>query len=220
MERRARATALQAHIRGFLVRKKMQRLREHYESVVKEIEGDLLSLHWVGRLIPRPLFSQTRFCSKFAQLTRHTEPKSAVKLAQDEEAISKSLGKSEEVISALKTEEPAKEVAAPNQQHKATTLWKDCSGTKSSPATVTEEDTEHLNSSNESSVWGSTVLETGSTVGKDGLLCSKGEEVVPRHVSELRHHQNHLAMELLWFQQAITSRKNYLSLKQNLGTPE
>ncbi|XP_071992704.1 IQ domain-containing protein C [Engystomops pustulosus] len=35
--------------------------------------------------------------------------------------------------------------------------------------------------------------------------------------SELRKHRNHLAMEILWVQQAICSRKNYLRVKQRLG---
>ncbi|XP_030075519.1 IQ domain-containing protein C isoform X2 [Microcaecilia unicolor] len=197
----------------------MQRLHEDYESAVKEIEGDLLSLQWVGHLIPRPLFSRTRVCSELAQLTHQAEPKSSMKPAQDKEIVSKSLGKSKEVLSALETEEPTKEVAS-DKQRKARALWKDCSGMKSSPATVTEEDREHLNSSNASSVWDSIAVETGFTVGRKGLLCSKGEEAVPHRMSDLKQHQTHLAMELLWFQQAITSRKNYLSLKESLGTPE
>ncbi|XP_010177125.1 PREDICTED: IQ domain-containing protein C, partial [Mesitornis unicolor] len=43
---------------------------------------------------------------------------------------------------------------------------------------------------------------------------------LPRTRSELQAYRNHLVMELLWLQQAITSRKNYLMLKQRLGTPD
>lgn len=37
---------------------------------------------------------------------------------------------------------------------------------------------------------------------------------------ELQEQRNHLAMELLWLQQAINSRKEYLILKQTLRSPE
>ncbi|XP_040830054.1 IQ domain-containing protein C isoform X2 [Ochotona curzoniae] len=37
---------------------------------------------------------------------------------------------------------------------------------------------------------------------------------------ELQCHRSHLAMELLWIQQAINSRKEYLILKQTLSSPE
>ncbi|XP_008633414.2 PREDICTED: IQ domain-containing protein C [Corvus brachyrhynchos] len=41
---------------------------------------------------------------------------------------------------------------------------------------------------------------------------------VPR--SELQSYRKHLLMELLWIQQAIASRKNFLLLKRKLGIPE
>uniref|UniRef100_A0A8D2DKH0 IQ domain-containing protein C n=1 Tax=Sciurus vulgaris TaxID=55149 RepID=A0A8D2DKH0_SCIVU len=39
-------------------------------------------------------------------------------------------------------------------------------------------------------------------------------------LQELQYHRSHLAMELLWIQQAINSRKEYLILKQTLKPPE
>lgn len=39
-------------------------------------------------------------------------------------------------------------------------------------------------------------------------------------LQELQYHRSHLAMELLWIQQAINSRKEYLILKQTLRSPE
>uniref|UniRef100_A0A8C6RA93 IQ motif containing C n=1 Tax=Nannospalax galili TaxID=1026970 RepID=A0A8C6RA93_NANGA len=41
-----------------------------------------------------------------------------------------------------------------------------------------------------------------------------------QELQELQYHRNHLAMELLWLQQAINSRKEYLLLKQTLRSPE
>ncbi|XP_043361887.1 IQ domain-containing protein C isoform X3 [Dermochelys coriacea] len=46
------------------------------------------------------------------------------------------------------------------------------------------------------------------------------KQELPQTLPDLQCYRNHLAMELLWLQQAIVSRKNYLILKQRLGTPE
>ncbi|XP_066431129.1 IQ domain-containing protein C [Eleutherodactylus coqui] len=43
-------------------------------------------------------------------------------------------------------------------------------------------------------------------------------EVTMKSASELRKHRSHLAMEMLWVQQAIASRKNYLMVRQRLGS--
>ncbi|XP_074832766.1 IQ domain-containing protein C isoform X2 [Carettochelys insculpta] len=46
------------------------------------------------------------------------------------------------------------------------------------------------------------------------------QQELPQTLPDLQCYRNHLAMELLWLQQAIVSRKKYLILKQRLGTPE
>ncbi|XP_072274562.1 IQ domain-containing protein C [Pyxicephalus adspersus] len=38
-----------------------------------------------------------------------------------------------------------------------------------------------------------------------------------KNLKELQMHRSHLAMEILWVQQAISSRKNYLMVRQRLG---
>ncbi|XP_069827436.1 IQ domain-containing protein C [Dendropsophus ebraccatus] len=43
-------------------------------------------------------------------------------------------------------------------------------------------------------------------------------ELTMKTASELRKHRSHLAMEIFWVQQAIASRKNYLMVRQRLGT--
>lgn len=47
---------IQARVRGYLVRKKLSSLREEYENIVREIEGDLVLLEWCGETIQRPVF--------------------------------------------------------------------------------------------------------------------------------------------------------------------
>ncbi|KAL8220317.1 UNVERIFIED_CONTAM: hypothetical protein K2H54_043604 [Gekko kuhli] len=48
--------ALQAFVRGHLIRKKFQSLKGEYESIVKQIEGDLDQLQWSQHAIPKPVF--------------------------------------------------------------------------------------------------------------------------------------------------------------------
>uniref|UniRef100_A0A287D0S0 Uncharacterized protein n=2 Tax=Ictidomys tridecemlineatus TaxID=43179 RepID=A0A287D0S0_ICTTR len=43
-----KVSALQACVRGFLVRRQFQSLRAEYEAIVQEIEGDLGSLQWTA----------------------------------------------------------------------------------------------------------------------------------------------------------------------------
>lgn len=75
------------------------------------------------------------------------------------------------------------------------------------------------NDSSVSSVWDSANLEAESL---EACLEIPLEDIkdLPRTRSDLQSYRNHLMMELLWLQQAIVSRKNYLMLKQKLGTPD
>ncbi|XP_077045715.1 uncharacterized protein LOC129129952 isoform X2 [Agelaius phoeniceus] len=50
-------TRLQACARGFLLRRRLRSVREEFEAVVLEIEGDLRQLRWSGRVLQRPRFS-------------------------------------------------------------------------------------------------------------------------------------------------------------------
>ncbi|XP_071624090.1 IQ domain-containing protein C isoform X2 [Heliangelus exortis] len=70
-----------------------------------------------------------------------------------------------------------------------------------------------------SSVWDSTLLGAESLEASLGIPLEDLKEL-PRTHSGLQSYRNHLMMELLWLQQAIISRKNFLMLKQKLGTPD
>ncbi|XP_009707165.1 PREDICTED: IQ domain-containing protein C, partial [Cariama cristata] len=75
------------------------------------------------------------------------------------------------------------------------------------------------NDSTVSSVWDSAILEAEPL---EACLEISLEDIkeLPRTRAGLQSYRNHLIMELLWLQQAIVSRKNYLMLKQRLGTPD
>ncbi|KAG5856041.1 hypothetical protein ANANG_G00003680 [Anguilla anguilla] len=54
-------TDFQAKARGFLVRKELSGVRQDYEDIVSEIEGDLSHLEWRGGIIAIPLFTKNAF---------------------------------------------------------------------------------------------------------------------------------------------------------------
>ncbi|XP_074018243.1 IQ domain-containing protein C [Numenius arquata] len=63
------------------------------------------------------------------------------------------------------------------------------------------------------------VLEAESLEASLGIPLEEIKQL-PRTRSGLQSYRNHLIMELMWLQQAIVSRKNYLMLKRRLGTPD
>ncbi|XP_010077858.1 PREDICTED: IQ domain-containing protein C, partial [Pterocles gutturalis] len=69
-----------------------------------------------------------------------------------------------------------------------------------------------------SPVWDSTVPETELHEACPEIPLEDIKDL-PRTRAGLQAYRNHLVMELLWLQQAIVSRKNYLMLKKRLGTP-
>ncbi|XP_051663025.1 IQ domain-containing protein C, partial [Manacus candei] len=81
----------------------------------------------------------------------------------------------------------------------------------------TEKESEEWdNDSGETSVWDSSDLGT-ETLGAHPEI-PLGD--LPQTRSGLQAYRTHLLMELMWLQQAIASRKNFLMLKQKLGIPD
>uniref|UniRef100_A0A452IZ17 IQ motif containing C n=1 Tax=Gopherus agassizii TaxID=38772 RepID=A0A452IZ17_9SAUR len=220
-------TTLQAYVRGYLVRKRFQSLQEDYENMVKEIEGDLGLLQWKGRFIPMPVFPQKK--------------QMKVKRLIDQESGSKdhnNTAKGQQKHCPLETLEPEKDCDSRSCMKPAAQLQDEqmvsrgeskrvqqnleCDADKSTgqDCSLSGENTEWKNTSNASSVWSNTVPEIGSTVASQELPFKSIKQELPQTLSDLQCYRNHLAMELLWLQQAIVSRKNYLILKQRLGTPE
>uniref|UniRef100_A0A8C3SZV9 IQ domain-containing protein C n=2 Tax=Chelydra serpentina TaxID=8475 RepID=A0A8C3SZV9_CHESE len=226
-EQQRLVTRLQAYVRGYLVRKRFQSLQEDYENTVKEIEGDLGQLQWKGRFIPTPVFPQKK--------------QMKVKQLIDQESGSKdqnNTDKGPQKLCSLETLEPEKDCDCRSYMKPTARLQgeemvsrgesnrvkqnPECDADKSTgqDCSLSRENTEWKNYSNASSVWSSTVPETESTVVSQELPFKSIKQELPQTLPDLQCHRNHLAMELLWLQQAIVSRKKYLILKQRLGTPE
>ncbi|XP_048206719.1 IQ domain-containing protein C [Perognathus longimembris pacificus] len=187
-----RVSVLQACIRGFLVRRQFQSLRAEYETVVQEIEGDLGTLQWTEGWIPRPRF--------LPEAKSHHSWKARERVQNLEHELCKESEK--RVFWEKMLKKPGENSADPQSlpcRNDSPWLLAEQRKKTRKPS---QEKTRDISVSR---------LENPEAIGP-GL---------PQYeLQELQYHQSHLAMELLWLQQAINSRKEYLILKQTLSSPE
>uniref|UniRef100_A0A8C3WTM3 IQ motif containing C n=1 Tax=Catagonus wagneri TaxID=51154 RepID=A0A8C3WTM3_9CETA len=185
----------QACVRGFLVRRQFQSLRAEYEAVVREIEGDLGTLQWTRGWIPRPRF--------FPKATSHQTWKAGERVPNPEQ----------ELWSHFPCKEPEKEAVWEEMILKKSGKSSANSGSfpcrDEGPWPQNEQSRKTRKRSQRETRDMSRMENPGP-----GLSHSQTE------LQELQYHRSHLAMELLWLQQAINSRKEYLILKQTLNSSE
>ncbi|KAK9394859.1 IQ domain-containing protein C [Crotalus adamanteus] len=216
--RAAAAVRLQAVVRGYLTRKRLQSLRSKYESIVKEIEGDLDWVQWTGHFFPRP-----EFLSKSAQKSMkefNREEVKADKPQKQDAQYHQEVSQSKQMCD-FEMQFPNRllaEVAAePKIEEVGQSLGQAVEARPGNVCSLPGEKEEGEPSS-ASSDWSSTILGTESPRMSQESHVPKAPEM-PRGRPGLQNYRKHLAMELLWLQQAIASRKNYLILKQRLGNP-
>ncbi|XP_069731518.1 IQ domain-containing protein C [Phaenicophaeus curvirostris] len=212
-------TRLQACVRGFLLRKRFRSLRAEYEELVWQIEGDLSRLRWTGRFLPRPVFLPE-------------EPEHGTRSAPPEAApgCEGSAEKQREEPDASEPERDGgcRDVKPPAQLQSGNGL--SCAGGDNAPCPGAGVDKcvdegpgasskGWQDDSSVSSVWDSEFLEAES-LGDCREIPLEDMEELPQTRSGLQAYRNHLVMELLWLQQAIASRENYLMLKQQLAAPD
>ncbi|XP_052006968.1 IQ domain-containing protein C [Xyrauchen texanus] len=195
-------THFQAYCRGNLMRKDLSSVRTQFEDIVREIDGNLDHLHWRGNIIPKPHFTDTKSllrnygCSRI-QCNDHLDD-SANELKVDYEASDKSVLRSEVLV-------PERDEAPKTASAEASTIL---DGDVEQSENLTDDSTTLCSAVNPD-VSHSSLLQKGArvhSVFKDGA-----------HTSDsLRQQRSALAMELLWIQQAISSRKKYLTLKQRM----
>ncbi|KAL1776301.1 IQ domain-containing protein C [Sigmodon hispidus] len=185
-----KVSALQASIRGFLVRRQFQSLQAEYEAIVQEIEGDLSTLQWTGGWIPKPIFlpEAKSLCSWKAEKIPNSEQK---------------------LWSHFPCKDSEKVVTVEEMVLKKTR------GSPAEPGSLCQDDSPWLQDEHgrKASQGKTRDLFSSSEVDNADLGLSQSQH-------ELQEQRNHLAMELLWLQQAINSRKEYLILKQTLRSPE
>ncbi|XP_078422204.1 IQ domain-containing protein C [Cetorhinus maximus] len=236
-----RLCVLQAYVRGYLVRKKFQRLRQDYESIVKEIEGSVDFLEWDGKELLRPTFKNQNAKIKgvngvMKMKTPETlcpeREKNGICLLFEDDEPEKDYCESQTFSTtgniptvSEQLEVPGTPIVVPasfdQAPDKTECVIQPLELEKASSASDERKDSDiTMNFTDVTSVWNSTVLEISSNVTSTENLCKLQRKEMPTTLEELQKYRSSLAMELLWLQQAIASRKNYLILKQRLGTPE
>uniref|UniRef100_A0A1D5QYA6 IQ motif containing C n=1 Tax=Macaca mulatta TaxID=9544 RepID=A0A1D5QYA6_MACMU len=187
--------SLKACVRGFLVRRQFQSLRAEYEAIVREVEGDLGTLQWTEGRIPRPRFVPEKAKS-------HQTWKAGDRVANPEQGLWKHF---------------------PCKESEGEATWEEIVLKKSGESSANQGSVCRDHSS-----W--LQMEQNRKPSqeetRDMTRMENPEATDPRlphsqpQLQELQYHCSHLAMELLWLQQAINSRKEYLILKQTLRFPE
>ncbi|KAG7466014.1 hypothetical protein MATL_G00160310 [Megalops atlanticus] len=229
-----RITLFQAKARGFLVRKVFSGLSAEYEDIVREIEGELSHLEWRGSIIPKPYFIENAIVRQKAASTTTGDSGEPCSVASS----NKQTGEPREEASA-ESQVPEKDNSQPSCSHHIATVE---GGASSTPAEGHNETALHtsgpglspeahskdepleggasLSLTDETSIWDSMTIDGGCSFLQKGPRNRSLVQELPRNQEDLRLHRKNLAMELLWLQQAIASRKKYLLLKQRLGLAE
>ncbi|XP_028293507.1 IQ domain-containing protein C [Gouania willdenowi] len=188
----------QARARGYLVRKEVRLAREDFEEIVAEIDGDLKHLRWRETVISNPDFTDT--CLQPSSSTwRPPDPEVGVGVFSQRSEASSEEGGDNLVIS-------GKMEAERDYSHTCSTVRE-----KQRGGSVTEGTEESR------STWNLSDRDLNYDRPYKGVQQYCLAQDVASTPEALRLHRNTLTMELLWLQQAIDSRKKYLSLKDRLS---
>ncbi|XP_035797735.1 IQ domain-containing protein C isoform X2 [Amphiprion ocellaris] len=190
-------THFQACARGHLVRSEIRCAQEDFEEIVKEIDGGLTHLKWVEAVISIPHFTDTG--GPYLQpsdpgLDVSARPQYPASLLQERDHCVLP-----EKTEAERDDLPSSPVGGDGEWQRQSSVGNKDGGV--------------MESTGESStIWSSLELDTYKGPQRYCLA-----QEVPRTPQALRLHRNTLTMEMLWLQQAIDSRKKYLSLKDRLS---
>ncbi|KAI9528878.1 hypothetical protein NQZ68_017478 [Dissostichus eleginoides] len=220
-------TCFQASARRYLVRNEIRSAREDFEDIVKEIDGGLTHLQWRETIIPIPHFTDTecpflrhRSSSRKSStpgLHVCVSPQSLSLLSSSSSTSSAPLPKEKgdhhvllEKIEAERDDSQTKRQASPSEDCSlSSNVREDGEGQKGS--------TEGEKDGDSTTVWSSLELDNNEGHSHKGPRQFSLAQEVPPTQQALRLHRNTLTMELVWLQQAIDSRKKYLSLKDGLS---
>ncbi|KAF4089883.1 hypothetical protein AMELA_G00043340 [Ameiurus melas] len=181
-------TYFQARCRGYLMRRELKCVQAEYEDIVRELEGGVEHLSWRGPFIPKPHFTDADTDGAFF---RYPQPKTRIRECPED--VEKEQERAGDETPCLQSE-----VLVPERD--------------AEPSRGTERDCREISAPSE-----------GALQMSDRIL----QHAPPMHTllkgvahtsEALKQHRNTLAMELLWIQQAIASRKKYLTLKQKMET--
>ncbi|XP_068195386.1 IQ domain-containing protein C [Antennarius striatus] len=209
-------TYFQASSRGYLVRNKIRRAREDFEEIVKELDGDLTHLRWSEAIVPTPHFADGEGTllqpSNYASKSRKAGPDVSL---QSPSVMTRSTREKHHGGPARKTEAERNDSQTKDQASLADSREYGRGQTKS---VVVDKDGEKMeNTGDSTSAWSSLELDMNHGNSDKGPCQYFLAQEVPCTPEALRLHRNTLTMELLWLQQAIDSRKKYISLKNQLN---
>ncbi|KAM8917541.1 IQ domain-containing protein C isoform 2-T2 [Spinachia spinachia] len=216
-------TCFQASARGFLVRNQVRRGRQDFEDIVKEIDGGLAHLVWREMVIPSPHFTDTdsRFVPARTSAGKFSNPQLAARASH---LRPPSPSSSSSPPSSTPPPPSSSGPLAEERRDRRVAAERDDSQTKGQASL-----SKHRTQISNVTVGGGSQKDGDSTTVRTSLqldvnyghsnkaprLSCLAKEV-PCTPEALRLHRNTLTMELVWLQQAIDSRKKYLSLKDRL----
>ncbi|XP_041828086.1 IQ domain-containing protein C [Melanotaenia boesemani] len=202
----------QACARGYLMRSEVRRARENFEDIVKEIDGSLNHLTWTDTVISIPRFTDIGGPCLHPGISsiQPSRPGLDVNVHLRSSSISEKTGD----LCVLLERKEAERDDSHDCVHSCSVSWDE---EEQKQSTVGNAEGEVMESTGRSStIWSSLELDMNSSSHKGRRKCCSAQEV-PHTQEALRLHRNTLTMELLWLQQAIDSRKKYLSLKDRLS---
>lgn len=192
-------------------------MQNDYEDIVKEIEGDLNDLQWRGAIIKIPTFPEESVFGrgKHAKVPCNTQPEREVEEKRGPLHVEVIEPERDTLTSA------SAEGISRLSEKKTTSLSDGAEVGKPEPCQAEARARGHTENIKDSAATLSQFGLDPSLIQKGSLRHSLGKDH-PRTREEARMLRNKLAMELLWIQQAIASRKKYLTLRKTLedGTPQ
>ncbi|XP_048860752.1 IQ domain-containing protein C [Brienomyrus brachyistius] len=193
-----RITAFQASSRGWLVRRELGLARRDYEDIVREIEGELSGLLWRGAVMPTPRFPAPSSAGSAGELSASCPGRWCGDSQQETHTPEKDHdpGAPSQLFSTVEDDGPAE------------------SESEAAPCL-------HESDGRDETVSHNVAVDCNYTtqLRQMGMHRQSWAQELPGRWEELRLQRRSLAMELLWVQQAIGSRKKYLMLKQGLAAP-
>uniref|UniRef100_A0A673LG79 IQ motif containing C n=1 Tax=Sinocyclocheilus rhinocerous TaxID=307959 RepID=A0A673LG79_9TELE len=199
---------LQAQCRGYAMRKGLSLVRTQFEETVREIDGGLDHLQWRGNIIPRPHFTDTVSLSAIRKRKTENEgsekslPQSEIQVPEKDEATETASRDTSTSVDGI-VDKRGENVVIQNLMDDSTAL---CSIVNSDVKVF-----KNRRDLFETLMWFCFVL-----AGPNLHSVFKETAHTP---DSLKQQRSTLAMELLWIQQAISSRKKYLTLKQRMDVP-
>ncbi|XP_008294491.1 IQ domain-containing protein C [Stegastes partitus] len=204
-------TPFQARARGYLVRSELRRAREDFEEIVKEIDGGLTHLRWTETVISVPHFTDAggSCLQPGSSAGKPSDPGLDVGARPERPAAPSSQERDRRVLPGKTEAERDDLPGSPFGGDGERQQGRSSAGNRDGGV---------MESTGESStIWSSVELDTCCGHSDNGPQQHRLAQEVPRSPQALRLHRNTLTMELLWLQQAIDSRKKYLSLKDSLS---